>query len=237
MGAQPPLSHSSRRDFEALNRTIRGETRGGDWSATRGGIKVRLPLQVKEPTGFDHAESDFLLYPSRRRLRDIERIKKFEDSLGLCDGIDKLEMSISAPLNVPNYLKPTQVDESGDQNGSFDIYGQSKESRARRLLIAAGTGNLDTVNHLLRDIDANVCAETFGQRTALQVASNNGSPETVKSLLDANADPNCEVSEWDGRSPLRAASENGHLKVAKELVIKEAKVNTPPTLWDGRTAL
>ncbi|MFB3111225.1 MAG: ankyrin repeat domain-containing protein, partial [Gemmatimonadales bacterium] len=60
--------------------------------------------------------------------------------------------------------------------------------------------------------------------TPLWRASLNGDTETVKLLLDANADVNA-ARKTDGVTPLYVASQNGHTETVKLLLDAKADVN------------
>ena len=90
------------------------------------------------------------------------------------------------------------------------------------LIIAAGNGQVNTVNALLEG-NAEVNAALKDGRTALFLAAINGHSDIVRALLEKNADADKATSE--GITPLFIAAQRGHSEVVKILLEMGADPN------------
>ena len=89
------------------------------------------------------------------------------------------------------------------------------------LLVAARTGNADTVRSLLTSRNVDVNGVDADGNTALIEAARFGHDDVVAALLIAKADVN--VKNRDGKSALMLAAEGGHDEVVRLLTQANAR--------------
>jgi hypothetical protein len=95
--------------------------------------------------------------------------------------------------------------------------------RKKRLVYAAGTGNLSVVRELIEGYGIDVNAASIDGWTALMGASYKGHLDVVRYLVDHDA--NVNAASIDGWTALMGASYKGHLDVVRYLVDHGANVN------------
>lgn len=104
------------------------------------------------------------------------------------------------------------------------------------LLLAAGRGQTQTVELLIR-AGANVNAMPQGcYATALQVAASAGHRGTLQVLLEADGDVNAPAKDLEGKTALQGAIKCGHVHIVHLLVDANADVNAEASQY-GATAL
>jgi ankyrin repeat protein len=107
-----------------------------------------------------------------------------------------------------------------------------KRARSHDLVLAAQSGDMDSVQDLL-NAGVNPDAASAWPITALELAAQNGHAEVVRSLLWAGADVNVRaIGRW---TPLMKAAAQGFGEIAKLLVAAGADLNAANK--DGDTAL
>jgi ankyrin repeat protein len=111
------------------------------------------------------------------------------------------------------------------------------------LLVAAGRGNLEIVDTLLRggaDCNFQEISISGGEiyySNALEKAAQGGHTNVVQHLLVASAKLNWPAEGIYGRTALQTAVECGHLELARFMIDQGADVNSPAAKDGGCTAL
>jgi len=80
-------------------------------------------------------------------------------------------------------------------------------------------------------------AFVYGQRTALQFATENGDMQLVDLLIDHGADVNAPAADNAGATALQLAAVHGYIDLARRLIRLGADVDAPGAKYNGRTAL
>jgi ankyrin repeat protein len=96
---------------------------------------------------------------------------------------------------------------------------------------AAGSGNIEKVEALLKDNPKLVSSKDREERTALHWAANYGKKAVAELLLAKGA--NVNAKSWHGLTPLHYAVTNGHKTTVELLLAKGANVNVKSN--DGYT--
>lgn len=112
-----------------------------------------------------------------------------------------------------------------------NVYSLKKLERIRLLLLACYSGDIKTVNLLLKHVDKNSinsfldypCTHLWPKRTPLTAACQKGHAAVAKVLLDFGADVNLHNNVYD--SPLVVACRGGHEDAVNVLLDNRANVN------------
>lgn len=121
--------------------------------------------------------------------------------------------------------------EKNNVTHSENVYSLKKLERIRLLLLASYSGDIKTVNLLLKHVDKNSinsfldypCTHLWPKRTPLTAACQKGHAAVAKVLLDFGADVDLHNDVYD--SPLVVACRGGHEDVVNVLLDNRANVN------------
>ena len=138
-----------------------------------------------------------------------------------------------APLFQPEISRWQSSSEFQETQKITAAKSQTDSSNSSWLIIAAQTGDLQSVNKLI-DAGAEMESPGPGDFTPLLFAAQNGHFEVVRALLKEGADCN-KMSTVCHCGALALASQNGHLEIVGDLL--EAGVDVDQKDFEGPTAL